>query len=159
MNSHKHLNLPEVLAPILQNRNLKVIWIPSCTESIQCKGNYSLAGLIHLQPVWECSILEVGIRNNSLICVAYKKKSKHFSATHHAEAEKGLTAVCIRLPLSKCYNQSRLNIENSSANNIISLEKFPIVNKNDHVFQTLYKLCHLWWIRLIIELQLITEQI
>lgn len=48
--------------------------------------------------------------------------------------------MCISLPLSECYNQSGLNIENSSANNIISLEKFPVVNKNGHVFPNIIQI-------------------
>lgn len=35
----------------------------------------------------------------------------------------------IRLPQSKCYNQSALNTENLSANNMISLEMLPMPNK------------------------------
>lgn len=116
MNSHKHLSLSQALAPILQDWNLKVIWIPSCIESIQCKGNYSLAGLIHLQPVWKRSL---SWRNNSLIlwtlCSFEEGKSRNFTAAHfkpvNPDRQRSRCAY-IRLPQSRCYNnQSGLDIE------------------------------------------------
>lgn len=167
MNSHKHLSLSQVLAPILQDWNLKVIWIPSCLESIQFKGNYSLAGLIHLQSVRKRSILEALHQEQfsdlwTLCGLEKKKVSISLLQIKIGPRQQRTRCAHIRLPQSKCYNPSGLDIENPSANNMISLEKLPMLNKKGLHFANIIQIApfvNLWWIWLIMEIQLITKQI
>lgn len=133
MNSHKHLSLSQVLAPIWQNWNLKVIWIPSCIDSIQCKENYSLDGLIHLQLAWKRSILEVPHQkqfSDLRTLRGFEGKKAFVSLLHIKLAARQRThRAYVRFPQSKSYNRSGLDIGDPSANNMIFLEKLPILNK------------------------------
>lgn len=56
------------------------------------------------------------------------KESKRFTAAHQTstQTDKRTLRASLRLPQSKSYNQSGLDIENPSAKNMISLEKLLI---------------------------------
>lgn len=132
MNSHKHLTLSQVLAPILKSRNLKVIWIPSCRESIQCKGNYSLSGLVHLQPALNSTILEAPASETILWfvnAVWLRGEKVSISLLHIKQVPRQTKdSLCLHKVISK-HNHSVLDTENPSANNMISLERLSLLIK------------------------------
>lgn len=62
--------------------------------------------------------------------VRLRRKKTFVSLLHIKPAARQRTCrAYIRLPQSECYNQSGLDIEDPSANNMIFLEKLPVLNE------------------------------